>query len=72
MEVPDFRAGTIHVNGDYWHMSRTPAVIGVLPEVGEHNQEVLSEILGYSEERISELREKQVISESHNYDEVPG
>ena len=71
VEVPDFRAGTIHVNGDYWHMSRTPAVIGVLPEVGEHNQAVLSEILGYSEERISELREKQVISESHNYDVVP-
>ena len=50
VEVPDFRAGTIHVNGDYWHMSRTPAVIGGLPAVGEHNEEVLSGILGYSEE----------------------
>jgi crotonobetainyl-CoA:carnitine CoA-transferase CaiB-like acyl-CoA transferase len=72
VEVPDFRAGTIHVNGDYWHMSRTPAVIGSLPAVGEHNEEVLSGILGYSEERISELLEKQVISESDNYDELSG
>ena len=72
VEVPDFRAGTIHVNGDYWHMSRTPAVIGSLPAVGEHNEEVLSGILGYSEERISELLEKQVISASDNYDELSG
>ena len=72
VEVPDFRAGTIHVNGDYWHMSRTPAVIGSLPAVGEHNDEVLSGILGYSEERISELSEKNVISESDLYDELAG
>ena len=72
VEVPDFRAGTIHVNGDYWHMSRTPAVIGSLPAVGEHNEEVLSGILGYSEDRISELLEKQVISASDNYDELSG
>jgi len=72
VEVPDFRAGTMPVNGDYWHMSRTPAVIGSLPAVGEHNEEVLSGILGYSEERISELLEKQVISASDNYDELSG
>jgi crotonobetainyl-CoA:carnitine CoA-transferase CaiB-like acyl-CoA transferase len=72
VEVPDFRAGTMPVNGDYWHMSRTPAVIGSLPAVGEHNEEVLSSILGYSEERISELSEKNVISESDLYDELAG
>ena len=44
------------VNGDYWHMSRTPAVIGQQPAVGEHNEEVLSEILGYSSERISVIQ----------------
>ena len=72
VEAPDFRGGTIHVNGDYWHMSRTPAVIGGLPAVGEHNEEVLSGILGYFQERIAELRGKPVIAESHHYDEVPG
>ncbi len=72
VEVPDFRAGTMPVNGDYWHMSRTPAVIGSLPAVGEHNEEVLSGILGYSEERILELRDRRVISESDHYDEIPG
>jgi crotonobetainyl-CoA:carnitine CoA-transferase CaiB-like acyl-CoA transferase len=60
------------VNGDYWHMSRTPAVIGQLPKVGEHNDEVLSGILGLSEERIAQLKDSQVISESDHYDEVPG
>ena len=71
VEVPDFRAGTIHVSGDYWHFSRTPAVINGLPEVGEHNDEVLSGILGYSDERIAELRQTDVIAEWDHYDEIP-
>jgi formyl-CoA transferase len=71
VEVPDFRAGTIHVSGDYWHFSRTPAVINGLPKVGEHNDEVLSGILGYSDERIAELRQTDVIAEWDHYDEIP-
>ena len=61
-----------YVNGDYWDMSRTPAIIGSLPAVGEHNEEILSGILGYSDDRIAELRDKQVISESDHDDEIPG
>lgn len=71
VEVPDFRAGTIHVSGDYWHFSRTPTVINGLPAVGEHNEEVLAGILGYSDERIAELRENNVIAEWDHYDEIP-
>ena len=72
VEVDDFLAGTIAVSGDYWHFSRTPVNIGVTPKVGEHNEEVLSEILGYSAEEIEELKKNNVISEEHLYDEVVG
>jgi crotonobetainyl-CoA:carnitine CoA-transferase CaiB-like acyl-CoA transferase len=72
VEVDDFLAGTIAVSGDYWHFSRTPVNIGVTPKVGEHNDEVLSQILGYSAEEIEEFKKNNVISEDHLYDEIVG
>ena len=72
VEVPDFLAGSIAVSGDFWHFSRTPVTVGSTPQVGEHNEDVLSGILGYSEEFISELYDESVISTNHSYDEVPG
>ena len=71
-EVPDFLAGTIAVSGDYWHFSRTPVVVGSTPRVGEHNQQLLSDILGYSDEQIEELTKDNVIGTFDHYDEVPG
>jgi crotonobetainyl-CoA:carnitine CoA-transferase CaiB-like acyl-CoA transferase len=70
VEVPDFQAGTIVVSGDYWHFSRTPAVIGSAPKVGEHNEEILTSLLGYSAEQIEQLRETQVIGEWDHYSDV--
>jgi crotonobetainyl-CoA:carnitine CoA-transferase CaiB-like acyl-CoA transferase len=72
VEVPDFLAGSIAVSGDYWHFGRTPVVIGSTPKVGEHNEEVLCGILGYSQEDLARFREEQVIGETDHYDEVPG
>ena len=72
MEVPDFLAGSIAVSGDFWHFSRTPVVVGSTPKVGEHNEEVLSGILGYSDEQIAQFREDNVIAEFDYYDEIPG
>jgi crotonobetainyl-CoA:carnitine CoA-transferase CaiB-like acyl-CoA transferase len=72
VEVPDFLAGTIAVSGDYWHFSRTPVVVGSTPRVGEHNEEVLSGLLGYSEDQIAKFREDNVIGEHDEYDQVPG
>ncbi|MEK7814912.1 MAG: CoA transferase, partial [Chloroflexota bacterium] len=63
VEVPDFLAGSIAVSGDYWHFSRTPVVIGSAPQVGEHNEDVLSGLLGYSKKEIAQLREENVIGE---------
>ena len=66
VEVPDFLAGSIAVSGDYWHFSRTPVVVGSTPQVGEHNEEVLSA------EEIDQMRQDNVIGESHEYDDIPG
>lgn len=70
VEVPDFQAGTIVVSGDYWHFSRTPAVIGSASKVGEHNEEILTSLLGYSADQIEQLREAQVIGEWDHYSDA--
>ena len=72
VEVPDFLAGSIAVSGDFWHFSRTPAVIGSTPQVGEHNEDVLTGILDYTEEEVQAMYEANVIGTFHHYDEVPG
>ncbi len=61
VEVPDPIAGKIHVSGDFWHFSRTPAVIGPTPMPGEHSDEILSELLHYRKDRIEQLRAEQVV-----------
>jgi crotonobetainyl-CoA:carnitine CoA-transferase CaiB-like acyl-CoA transferase len=72
VDVPDFLAGTIAVSGDYWHFGRTPVSVGSTPQVGEHNEDVLHGLLGYSESEIERLYADKVISKSHHYDTVPG
>jgi crotonobetainyl-CoA:carnitine CoA-transferase CaiB-like acyl-CoA transferase len=72
VEVPDFLAGTIAVSGDFWHFSRTPAVVGSTPRVGEHNEEVLGDLLGYSKEEIAKLYASDVIGNSHHYETLAG
>ena len=71
VEVPDFLAGTIAVSGDFWHFSRTPAVVGSTPQVGEHNEEVLC-LLGYSGDEIAKLYVDEVIGTWYHCDELPG
>jgi benzylsuccinate CoA-transferase BbsF subunit len=48
--------GTTTVEGSRFCLSRTPAqVTGAAPTIGRDNQYILETILGYSEERITEL-----------------
>jgi crotonobetainyl-CoA:carnitine CoA-transferase CaiB-like acyl-CoA transferase len=72
VEVDDFLAGSIAVSGDFWHFSRTPAVVGTTPQVGEHNEDVLTGILDYTENQVQAMYEANVIGTFHHYDEVPG
>ena len=71
VEVPDFLAGTIAVSGDFWHFGRTPAIVGSTPKVGEHNEEVLGGLLGYSKDEIAKLYANDVIGNWDHYDTVP-
>ena len=50
----------LKVHGTPWHFSETPARIGIAPQLGEHNDDVLTGI-GYSAEQIREFREWKVI-----------
>jgi crotonobetainyl-CoA:carnitine CoA-transferase CaiB-like acyl-CoA transferase len=50
----------LKVHGTPWQFSETPAKIGIAPELGEHNNEVLGG-LGYSAAEIADLKARKVI-----------
>ena len=50
----------LKVHGSPWHFSETPAQIGIAPELGAHNDEILSQ-LGYTPAQIDDLRERKII-----------
>jgi crotonobetainyl-CoA:carnitine CoA-transferase CaiB-like acyl-CoA transferase len=50
----------LKVHGTPWQFSETPAQIGIAPELGAHNDEILG-ALGYTAEQIQDLRERKII-----------
>ena len=50
----------LKVHGSPWQFSETPARVGIAPELGEHNEAVLTEV-GYSAAEIQGLRDRNVI-----------
>ncbi|MDE0745310.1 MAG: CoA transferase [SAR202 cluster bacterium] len=50
----------IKIHGSPWNFSETPSNPGFAPELGQHNDEILSS-LGYSESQIKELVDIEVI-----------
>jgi formyl-CoA transferase len=61
VEVPDPVAGTIHVSGKQIKLSRSETVVGSTPTVGQHTDEILSQVLNYPPERIRQLHEEGVV-----------
>ena len=53
--VPHASLGEVVVEGTRFKLSRTPTTVGSPPTLGEHTAEVLTGILGYSDERMVEL-----------------
>ena len=51
---------TLKVHGSPWHFSETPAQIGIAPQLGAHNDEILAEI-GCSAAQIEDFRERKII-----------
>lgn len=61
-EVEHSSAGVVPLTGFPYKFSRTPAEIHQAPPLlGEHNQEILVDLLGYSKDEMNELREKGII-----------
>ena len=55
-------SGKVKVPGSVFKLSRTPGVVGFpAPYLGEHNNEVYSDLLGYSEHEIAELADNGII-----------
>jgi crotonobetainyl-CoA:carnitine CoA-transferase CaiB-like acyl-CoA transferase len=52
--------GKLKVHGTPWRFSETPAKPGIAPELGEHNESVLSG-LGYDAASVAELKKRGVI-----------
>jgi crotonobetainyl-CoA:carnitine CoA-transferase CaiB-like acyl-CoA transferase len=56
------RYGETRVLGLPVRLSKTPGSVRLpAPELGQHTEEILSEVLGYDRKRIGELRERKVI-----------
>lgn len=62
IEVDHPRLGKVKMPGIVPKFSETPgAVRNVGPDLGEHNNEILCELLNYSEEEIAKLKESKII-----------
>ena len=61
VEVPDAQAGTMHVTGRVIKFNRSGMPVGHAPTIGEHTDEILTGLLGKSEEEIAALREAGVV-----------
>ena len=61
MEIPDPVAGTMWVTGKSIKFGRTPMVVNPTPLIGEHTRELLSDVLGYDDEKIGSLEDSLVI-----------
>jgi len=61
-EVQHSSAGSIPLTGFPYKLSRTPAEIHHSPpRLGEHNQEILVEVLGYTRKEVEKFQEEGII-----------
>ena len=62
VEVEHPVAGKMHIPGVPIKMSQTPGTVEkAAPLLGQHTEEILSEMLGYDNAKVQELREKGVL-----------
>ncbi len=62
VEQPDL--GKVEVTGSPFKLSKTPGEVEThAPKLGEHNEEVLTELLDYSQQEVENLKENEVLNE---------
>jgi crotonobetainyl-CoA:carnitine CoA-transferase CaiB-like acyl-CoA transferase len=62
IEVEQAISGKVKVPGSVFKLSKTPGKIDYpAPFLGQDNQEILSELLGYSEDDINRLSDEGVV-----------
>ena len=62
VEVKHPRLGKVKIPGVVPKFSETPGSIrDIAPDLGDHNDEILHGLLGYSEEEIAELKAQNII-----------
>jgi len=61
LDVPDPVSGNIHVSGRVFKFSRSGSPVGTAPTVGEHTDEILSELLQMGDEKINEIRRAGIV-----------
>ena len=62
IDVQHEALGEVKVRGLPVALSKTPGVVNpVAPEFGQHTEEVLIDIAGYTWEEIADLKDKEVI-----------
>ncbi len=62
---PERGIGKRRIIGRPWHLSKTKlGVRGPAPTLGQHNREVLQDILGYSDARYAELEQEGLVGTS--------
>jgi len=63
VEVDHLKAGKVKVPNFPLKFSQTPGrILSAAPLLGQHNKEILTRVLGYSDERITELESAGVIA----------
>ena len=63
LPCPGIQRGSFRVSNTPFRLSRTPPqLVGGAPELGQHTEEVLSSLLGLSQEEIASLKDQGVIS----------
>jgi CoA:oxalate CoA-transferase len=62
VEVEQMISGPLKMPGTVFKLSETPGdPFNPAPFLGEHNSEVYTELLGYSEEKLGELMDAEIV-----------
>jgi crotonobetainyl-CoA:carnitine CoA-transferase CaiB-like acyl-CoA transferase len=63
-EVPHESLGTMKISTPSWRFEESQREVHRAPFLGEHNEDVLRRVLGYSSEQIEQLRAEGVIADA--------